>query len=107
MTNHNPYIVGALAAPFIVAVGTAAVASSLWAAREVEEACRRSYPRLMRDRGNRAELAAAVATCKAVIGFRIPSVPGVVLLTVGRTDSQEALRACWMIEKELKEAHDG
>ena len=38
MTNHNPYIVGALAAPFIVAVGTAAVASSRWAARAVEEA---------------------------------------------------------------------
>lgn len=105
MIDRNPYLIGALAAPAITAVGTGAVAASLWAVREVQEAWLRGRPRFTRDHGDRAELAAAVAVSKAVIGFRIPGIPGVALLTVGRDDSQAMLRARWMIEKELKEAH--
>lgn len=105
MSNRNPYLIGALAAPAIVAVGTGAVAASLWAAREVQETWLRSHPRFMRDHGDRVELAAAVATCGSVLGFRVPGIPGVALLAVGSNDSQAMLRARWMIEKELGEAN--
>lgn len=104
MIDRNPYIIGALAAPLIIAAGAGAVAASLWAAHEVQEAWLRGRPRFMRDHGNRVEMAAAIATCKAVIGFRVPGIPGVALLTIGRPESTEGLRAKWMIEQALKEA---
>lgn len=106
MHELNPYLVGALAAPAITAFGAAAVAATLWAAHEVQEAWLRGHPWFTRDHGDRAKLAAAVATCTAVAGFKLPGIPGTVLLAVGRANTNDALNAEWKIKKTLEETPD-